>query len=92
MQRLAELIEDVPQSFGWTRTTWTRELPVRQLRRETGVKVGVTTLGRWLRGLRARWGRPKLYVACRWPRRQRARRMAEIARLLEQLPHGEVAL
>jgi transposase len=92
LERLAELIRGVPQAFGWARTTWTRELLVRQLRRDTKLRVSATTVGRWLKRMGARWGRPKLFVACPWSRSRRERRLAELRRLLEKLPSREVAL
>lgn len=92
VERLTELIRGTPQSFGWMRTTWTRELLARQLRRDKSVSVSATTVGRWLRRLRARWGRPKLFVACPWSRSRRGRRLAQIRKLLRTLPSNEVAL
>jgi len=90
--RLAELILGTPQDFGWARPTWTRELLARQLRRDTRAQVSVATLTTWLRSMGARWGRPKIFVACPWKRRRRQRRLAQIRKLLRTLPAGEIAL
>jgi transposase len=51
---LAELIRYTPQRFGWRRTNWTRELLVRQLASDTGVRLSVTTLTRLLKKMGAR--------------------------------------
>ncbi len=92
LMRLSELISSHPQQFGWGRTTWTRELLVRQLKRDTGVRISLATLGASLRRMGARWGRPKLFVGCPWSRKLREKRLLQIRRLLERLPANEVAL
>lgn len=92
LMRLSELILGTPEDFGWGRPTWTRELLARQLRRDTRARVSVATLTTWLRGMGARWGRPKIFVSCPWRRRRRQRRLAQIRQLLGTLPAGEVAL
>lgn len=90
--RLAELIRDTPQRFGWRRPTWTRELLSRQIEHDTGVRLSVTTLTRLLRRMGARWGRPKMYVECPWSRRRRQRRLAQIRAMLHDRGPDEVAL
>lgn len=87
--RLAELIRAYPQDFGWARTTWTRELLVRQLYRETRIRLSLTTLSFCLRKMGARWGRPKPYVVCPWSPRRRRKRLAQIKKLVTELPAGE---
>jgi transposase len=92
VERLSELVRGVPRAFGWMRTTWTRELLARQLRRDTQTRVSTSTVGRWLKRMGARWGRPKLFVLCPWSRSQRRSRLTGIRSLLRRLPADEVAL
>lgn len=92
LMRLAELIRDTPQRFGWKRPTWTRELLARQLRYDTGVGLSVTTLTRLLRRMGARWGRPKMFVECPWSKRRRQRRLTQLRTMLENRGRDEVAL
>lgn len=92
LMRLAELIRDTPQRFGWRRTNWTRELLAHQLASDTGVRLSLTTLTRLLKRMGARWGRPKLFVECPWSKRRRQRRLARIRSMLEKRGPDEVAL
>ena len=80
-----------PPDFGWRRPTWTRELLVRTLSRQTGIRIHVATMSRALQRIRARRGRPKPTVGCPWSKRRKTRRLNEIRRLVEQLPADEVA-
>ena len=45
---LYRVVRAIPQQYGWRRPTWTRELLVETLVRETGVRVHVTTMSRAL--------------------------------------------
>ncbi len=89
---LAGLIRQSPQHLGWSRPTWTRELLGAQLQWDTGVRVGRTTLTRWLRAMGARWSRPKLYVECPWSARRRLKRLREIKASLEDRGPREVVV
>ena len=91
LAQLAEILKATPRDFGWARPTWTRELLVRQLELETGVRLSVATVGYCLRRMGARRGRPKMYVMCPWKSRRRRRRIAQLRRLVETLPANEVA-
>jgi transposase len=66
--RVAALLRDIPQAFGWFRPTWTRELLCLQMAREGWPRVAVCTMGRALAYLGARLGVPKPIVLCPWPR------------------------
>jgi transposase len=55
-QALAEMLEYPPTHYGWQRPNWTRELMALELAAQTGVPVRLTTIGRMLRALGARWG------------------------------------
>lgn len=87
---LADLVESSPQDYGWSRPTWTRELLARQLEALTDVGLSRTTLTQLLRKLEARWGRPNMFVVCPWNRQRRARRLAKIRNLVNDLPPDEL--
>src|SRR5262249_36645105 len=91
LQALAELIAGQPTTHGIHRPTWTREALAIALTAKTKVKVSVSTLARMLRRLGARWGRPRPIVICPWPKRRKARRVAELQQQLANLPPNEVA-
>ena len=89
--RLRHLVGRSPPEFGWRRPTWTRELLIEQMVRETGVRVSPSTMTRALAAIGARRGRPRPVVTCPWPNGRRRRRLAVIQRLFADLPPDEVA-
>ena len=91
LRELADLVAASPLDYGWSRPTWTRELLALQLERETGVRLSLATLSCFLRKMGAKWKRPNMFVLCPWSRRRRARRLAAIRRLVENLPPDEAA-
>lgn len=91
-QVVLELISGSPLDGGFKRPTWTRELLVRVAAERTGVRVSLTVMGRVLRRLGARRGRPKPTVACPLSERHRRRRLAKIRALLSTLRDDEVAV
>ena len=54
-----------PMDSSWKRSTWTREFVGVELEKRTGVRLSVTTIGRMLHRLGARWGVPRPVVRCR---------------------------
>ena len=80
------------RSYGWRRPTWTRELLVETLVRETGVRVHVTTMSRALAMVQARRGRPRPTVGCPWAKAAKTRRLNALRHLLATLPRGHVAV
>jgi transposase len=92
LQAVAEMIQETPTGSGWQRSTWTRELIALELEERTGVRLGVTTIGRVLKRLGARWGRPRPIVKCPWSRQRKAARMAKIRSATGDLPEDEVLL
>jgi len=88
---LRTVVGKSPLDFGERRPTWTQELLVKVMTRKTRVHVAVSTMSRALARIRARLGRPKPFVGCPWPAPKRRRRMAEIRRMIEQLPDDEIA-
>ncbi|APR87948.1 Mobile element protein [Minicystis rosea] len=80
-RRVAQLLKRTPDSFGWRRPTWTRELLCLQMKQEGRPEVAVCTMGRVLARLGARLGMPKPVVLCPWKRDAREARLAEIRAL-----------
>jgi transposase len=89
---LHRVVRATPQRYGWRRPTWTRELLVETLIRETGIRVHVTTMSRALALVEARRGRPRPTVGCPWAKAAKTRRLNAIRRLLATLPRGQVAV
>ncbi len=76
LQAVAEMLNETPTALGWQRSTWTRELIALELGKRTGVLLSITTIGRMLKRLKARWGAPRPTVKCPWSRQRKAARMA----------------
>ena len=91
-QTVAWILESTPRAFLHRRPTWTRALLVETAKLYTGVTVSVTTMGRVLRRLKVRRGRPKPTAPCPWGRAARERRVAAIRALLAALPPTEAAV
>jgi transposase len=89
---LAKTVRASPQTYGWSRPTWTRELLVLALRRQTGVRIHVGTMSRALRSIAARRGRPRPTVGCPDGENPKRWRLYLIRRLLRTLPAEEVAV
>jgi transposase len=89
---LEKTVRSHPQAFGWSRPTWTRELLVLVMRRQTGVRIHVGTLSRVLRQIGARRGRPRPTVRCPDDEKPKRWRLYRIRRLLRELPADEVAV
>jgi transposase len=83
---LYHLVDDTPQSYGFSRPTWTRELLAIVIEEKTGVHVHVATLSRALAKIGARRGRPKPIVSCPWKKEQRKRRLAYLRKLVATSP------
>lgn len=81
-----------PPDFGHRRPTWTRRLLVRTAAAYTGTVVSVTTMGRVLRLLGARRGRPKPLAPCPWSARAVKRRMNLLGRMIETLPADQACV
>ena len=81
--------EDSPQDHGYRRPTWTQELLILVMEKQTGISISRTRMSRLLRELEIRLGCPKPIVGCPWKKRRRKRRLRELRRLAEELPKGE---
>jgi transposase len=78
---LARVLASTPDTYGWERPTWTRELLCLQMELEGFARVAVCTMGRALSRIGARLGTPKPVVLCPWPRERRLRVLQGIRRL-----------
>ena len=88
--RLRELVDLTPRDFGYLRPTWTRELLVKVMARETGTRIHPATMSRALKKIRARRGRPRPTVGCPWSKWAKTRRINQLKRLRESLKPGEI--
>jgi transposase len=89
---LYRVVRGTPQQYGWRRPTWTRELLIETLVRQTGVRIHVTTMSRALALVQARRGRARPTVACPWAKAAKTRRLNAIQNLLATLPRHHVAV
>jgi transposase len=88
--RLKEIVDLTPKDFGYLRTTWTRELLVKVMKCETGIRIHPATMSRALKKIRARRGRPRPTVNCPWSKWAKTRRINQLKRLRENLKPGEI--
>jgi transposase len=89
---LYQAVRSSPQQHGWRRPTWTRELLVETLAKETGVRIHVATMSRALALVHARRGRARPTVCCPWSSAAKNRRLRAIDRLLASLPRDQMAV
>lgn len=90
LDRLVAYVERTPRELGWHRSTWTLELMARQLQQETGVALSTGYLGRVLRALGIRRGRPR--PALRIPVKGRRAVLNAIDALVASASAGEEVL
>ena len=88
-ETVAWILESSPQDFFHRRPTWTRQLLIETAQRYTGVTVSRTTMGRLLKRMKVRRGRPKPHAPCPWSESARKRRVAMIRALIDSLPANE---
>ena len=86
------ILEHTPQEHGHRRPTWTQVLLIETARRYTGVTVSRRTMGRLLKMLKVRRGRPKPDAPCPWSIARKNRRMALIGALVASLPSEEACV
>ncbi len=89
---LYRVVRGPPPQYGWRRPTWTRELLIETLVRQTGVRIHVTTMSRALALVQARRGRPRPTGGCPWAKAAKTRRLNAFRTLLATLPRGHVAV
>lgn len=83
LQRLHAVVDHRADEFGWQRPTWTRESLALTLAEQHLPLVAPSTLGRALRQIGARQGRPKPIVQCPWPKRLRDKVLRSLKQLEE---------
>ena len=44
LERLVEVVAGDPQQYGWKRPTWTRELLIKTMTRQTGISIALSTM------------------------------------------------
>jgi len=86
------ILVSTPQAFFHRRPAWTLQLLIDTAKSYTHIKVSCTTMGRLLKKLKVRRGRPKPTATCPWSKRARTVRLAAIAALLEALPKDQAAV
>jgi transposase len=89
---LWEVVRSCPLDHGWRRPTWTREMLVKTMETQTGVRIHVSTMSVALAKIGARRGRPKPTVESPWSKRAKNKRLREIRALIDDLPEDEVAV
>ena len=88
--RLKEIVDLSPREFGYLRPTWTRELLVEVMVRETVIRIHPATMSRALKTIKARRGRPRPTVGCPWSKWAKTHRINQLKRLQERLKPGEI--
>lgn len=88
--RILIAVAGSPQEHGYQRPTWTQELLVQVMAKQTGICISTTTMCRLLAQLDVRNGRPKPTVTCPWPKAYKTRCLNRIARLAETLSTDEI--
>lgn len=86
------ILESSPQAFKHRRPTWTQRLLIETAADYTGVRISRRTMGRLLKELKVRRGRPKPLAPCPWPKKRREAVIAGVKSLIEKLPQDEVAV
>jgi len=89
---LRHILRYTPRAYGHRRPTWTQPLMIAVCGRITGIHISRTTMGRLLKSIKARRGRPKPLAPCPWSKRARKRRVNLLHRLIDALPPDEVAV
>jgi transposase len=89
---LWEVVAGSPQDHGYRRPTWTQELLILVVGKQTKIRISRTTMSRLLKRLGIRLGRPKPIVGCPWSKARKTRRLNKIRRLIAELPKGEVVV
>jgi len=91
-QTVLWILQHTPLEHGHRRPTWTARLLIETARRYTSVTVSRRTMGRLLKALRVRRGRPKPSAPCPWSRTRKNRRISMIRGLVESLPDDQACV
>lgn len=92
LSTLKWILELSPPNFGYRRPTWTHLLLIDVVARLTGVRISRRTMGRQLKELRVRRGRPKPLAPCPWPDKRRKAVVSAVKALIDTLPGDQVAV
>jgi transposase len=92
IRTVAWILESGPRAFFHRRPTWTKRLLIETARQYTGVTVSTTTMGRVLKRLKVRRGRPKPDAPCPWSEKARKKRLEMIHTLIDTLPANQAAV
>jgi transposase len=91
-QTVLWILESSPREFFHRRPTWTQELMIETAHAYTGVRVSRRTMGRLLKDLKVRRGRPKPLAPCPWSLARKNRRLTEIRAVVESLAADEACV
>lgn len=86
------ILECRPGDFGHRRPTWTHRLLITVAERLAGIRISRRSMGRLLRQLRVRRGRPKPLAPCPWPAKRRQAVVLAVKSLIDTLPINQVAV
>jgi transposase len=92
LSMLEWILSNSTDFFGYHRPTWTHRLLIDAAARFTGVRISRRTMGRLLKELKVRRGRPKPTAPCPWPTRRRKAVISRIKTLIDTLPKDQVAV
>lgn len=92
LSTLKWILESSPQAFFHRRPTWTHPLLIDTAAGYTGIRISKRTMGRVLKELKVRRGRPKPLAPCPWPQKRRCAAIAAVKTLIDTLAGGEVAV
>jgi transposase len=92
LSMLRWILESSAPAFGHRRPTWTHRLLIESAQRFTGVRISRRTMGRVLRELGVRRGRPKPLAPCPWPRKRREAVISAVKTLIDTLPKNHAAV
>lgn len=91
LEAMRQLVARQPGDYGWARSTWSRELLAKTLRRETGIKVSTRTIGRMLDATDARYGMARPVARLEWSPARKSRRVRRILAAVRARPKREPA-
>jgi transposase len=91
LQALREIVSKQPEDYGWARSTWSRELLSKALRRVADVRVSVRAVARMLERIGARHGMARPLPRPDGSKARKTRRVRKIMEVVENLPANEVA-
>jgi transposase len=89
LEQLHAVLDGRADDFGWFRPTWTREALALTMAEQSFPLVAPCTMGRALRAIAARRGRPKPSVSCPWPEHLKKKTLRALRRLEEQASDEE---